>query len=291
MSIIREKTEDLVGLSDMFWTRLISGIVLVIALIVLFVVGNPWLLCAIGLLSLLGIYELMRVFGIEKKPSGIVNYVTVVVYYILLFFNAQSWVLFLFTGHILVQLAIYVFRYPKIKIDEITKAVFSFFYVAVMLSYIPLTRALDGGAWLVWLIIMGSWGADTCAYCAGKLFGKHHFSELSPKKTIEGCVGGVLGASIIAFIYSLFFPAEYSVFLIDHRIAFPVIAAVCAVVSMVGDLSASAIKRNYDIKDYGNIIPGHGGVLDRFDSVIFVAPFVYYLLVFIQLSPYLLGYV
>ena len=70
----------------MFWTRLISGIVLVIALIVLFVVGNPWLLCAIGLLSLLGIYELMRVFGIEKKPSGIVNYVTVVVYYILLFF-------------------------------------------------------------------------------------------------------------------------------------------------------------------------------------------------------------
>ncbi|MCR4605454.1 MAG: phosphatidate cytidylyltransferase [Eubacterium sp.] len=275
----------------MFWTRLISGIVLLLALVLLFVVGNPWLLVAIGLLSLLGIHELMRVFGIQKKPSGIVNYIAVVAYYTLIFFDLQSWVLCLFSVLILMQLAIYVFRYPKYRIDEITKAVFSFFYVAVMLSYIPLTRTLDGGAWLVWLIIIGSWGADTCAYVFGKLFGKHHFSELSPKKTIEGCVGGVFGSALIAFIYSLFFPEAYSsFFMFDHRITFPIIAAVCAVVSMVGDLSASAIKRNYDIKDYGKIIPGHGGVLDRFDSVIFVAPFVYYLLVFIKMSPYLLGH-
>ena len=262
----------------MFLTRLLSGAVLVAAAILLFVVGDVWLLVAMGLLSLVGCYELLKVFSLHKHPLGIVCYLATVVYYYILFYVEYGFWLIgvVILPVLLLLLAIYVIRYPKDRIEDVTKTIFSFCYVSVLLSFVYQTRCLPHGQWLVWLIIMGSWGSDTCAYCVGKLIGKHHFSELSPKKTIEGCVGGVLGAALIAFIYSLFLPDIPN----GHTILFPIIAAVCAVVSQIGDLAASAIKRNYKIKDYGKVIPGHGGVLDRFDSVIFVAPVVFYLLFF-----------
>jgi phosphatidate cytidylyltransferase len=96
---------------------------------------------------------------------------------------------------------------------------------------------------------------------------------------VEGCAGGIAGAALIGFIYAFFFPNKGDVLMFSPKIVFPVIMAVCALVSQIGDLAASAIKRNYEVKDYGNVIPGHGGILDRFDSVLFVAPFVYHLII------------
>ena len=143
-------------------------------------------------------------------------------------------------------------------------------YVAVMLSFIYLTRNLPDGKFLVWLIFLCSWGCDTCAYCVGMLIGKHKMAPvLSPKKSIEGAVGGVVGAALLGVIYAAATQgnmAEYAL-----------ICGVGALISMVGDLAASAIKRNQNIKDYGKLIPGHGGILDRFDSVIITAPVIYYL--------------
>ena len=103
---------------------------------------------------------------------------------------------------------------------------------------------------------------------------------LSPKKSVEGAIGGVLGTAALTAIYSL---CMRNILTISNEtiIFVSIIAAVAALVSMVGDLTASAIKRNFDIKDYGKIIPGHGGILDRFDSIIFVAPVVYYFLVWL----------
>ena len=129
----------------------------------------------------------------------------------------------------------------------------------------------------MWLILICSWGCDTCAYCVGVLFGKHKMAPvLSPKKSIEGAVGGVIGAAGLGALFGWFVtsrvdaPANF-IFL------FAIISAVGALISMVGDLAASGIKRNYDVKDYGKLIPGHGGVMDRFDSVIFAAPIIYFL--------------
>ncbi len=129
---------------------------------------------------------------------------------------------------------------------------------------------------MVWLIFLSSWGCDTCAYCVGMLFGKHKMAPvLSPKKSVEGGVGGVVGAFLLGLIYSIcanhFVGAEVSVFFCA------LICGIGGAISQIGDLSASAIKRNYEIKDYGTLIPGHGGILDRFDSVIFTAPIIYYL--------------
>ena len=261
----------------MFLTRLISGIVLLAGLVALFVFGDPYATIAFGLLSLIADYELMRVFKHEKDELGVVTLISVIVYYTLVFFGEEGYTVQLIATTMVILLIVYVIRYPKLRIEAVSQCFFAVVYAGILMSHIVFTRNLPQGAWLVWLIVMGSWGADTCAYCAGKLFGKHHFSELSPKKTIEGCVGGVVGAGLIAFGYSFFVP-DMIWFPISPTIVFPVVVMISAVVSIFGDLAASAIKRNYDIKDYGNLIPGHGGVLDRFDSVIFVAPFVYYLL-------------
>ena len=154
-------------------------------------------------------------------------------------------------------------------------AFFSMVYVGVMLSYIYQTRVLPGGAFLVWLIFLCSWGCDTCAYCVGVLIGKHKMAPvLSPKKSIEGAVGGVLGAALLGAIYAAATGA-YNPNPAHTPLIYAIICAVGALVSMVGDLAASAIKRQENIKDYGTLIPGHGGILDRFDSVIFTAPVIY----------------
>ena len=149
-------------------------------------------------------------------------------------------------------------------------AFFAIVYVGVMLSYVYQTRMLDGGKFHVWLIFLCSWGCDTCAYCVGVLFGKHKMAPvLSPKKSVEGAVGGVVGAILLGIIYA----AATKGGMVEYAI----ICGVGALISMVGDLAASAIKRNQGIKDYGKLIPGHGGILDRFDSVIFTAPIIYFL--------------
>ena len=133
------------------------------------------------------------------------------------------------------------------------------------------------GLYIVWLILISSWGCDTCAYCVGILIGKHKMSPvLSPKKSVEGAVGGVLGAAALGALYGWMVMDRLKE---EQRLIlfFALICGVGALISMVGDLAASAIKRNADIKDYGKLIPGHGGVMDRFDSVIFTAPVIYFM--------------
>ena len=145
-----------------------------------------------------------------------------------------------------------------------------------MLSYVYQIRDLEsGGAWVV-MIFICSWVNDTCAYCVGVTMGKHKMSpKLSPKKSVEGLIGGILGSAIVASVYGVFFNANVCE-IENSPVIFAVIGACGAGMAVIGDLAASAIKRNNDIKDYGKLIPGHGGILDRFDSIIFTAPIVYY---------------
>ena len=128
------------------------------------------------------------------------------------------------------------------------------------------------GLKLVWLIFIASWVCDTTAYLTGMAIGRHKLTpELSPKKSIEGAIGGVIGSGLVGFLYGLMMSPDAG------ALIYALISAMGAVISQFGDLTASAIKRNHDIKDYGTLIPGHGGILDRFDSVIITAPIVYIL--------------
>ena len=128
---------------------------------------------------------------------------------------------------------------------------------------------------LVWLVIFGAFGTDVMAYFAGVALGKHKLCpSISPKKTIEGSIGGILGSVIICGAFGAVFAKEYLI----HCL---ILGLLCGVFSQFGDLTASIFKRKMGIKDYGNLIPGHGGILDRFDSVLFTAPLVYYYILFV----------
>ncbi len=161
-------------------------------------------------------------------------------------------------------------------------AFFGVVYASVMLSYLYQGRGMADGTYLVWLIFFSSWGCDTCAYCVGMLFGRHKLAPvLSPKKSIEGAVGGVVGAAILGFLYATVFQ-DKMMEITNPQAACAAACAIAAVISQIGDLAASAIKRNHGIKDYGHLIPGHGGILDRFDSMLFTAPAIYFAVTFLR---------
>ena len=253
----------------MFRTRLISGIVLVALAILLVTKGGVLLYCVTAAISLIGMFELYRVMGIEKKAPGIAGYLACLGYYGLVWFEGQHYVTLLAIAALMVLMSIYVFTFPKYGTEQITVAFFGIFYLGIMLSYLYQVRAMADGKYLVWLILLSSWGCDTFAYCVGKLFGKHKMTpKLSPKKTVEGAIFGVVGGTIgglicrAVFVYAFHMPMPG----IPAAIALGLIGSVAG---EIGDLSASLLKRHSGIKDYGKIFPGHGGVMDRFDSVIF----------------------
>ena len=257
----------------MFKTRLISGIVLVIIALATIISGS-WILfftlLAVSLIGMRELYKVMKVSDEHVTVLELVGYLGAVLYYIAMKADFGNYGTMAIIISMILILFVYVFGYPKYHAEQVMAAFFGVVYVAVMLSFIYLTRSLPDGKFLVWLIFLCSWGCDTCAYCVGMLIGKHKMAPvLSPKKSIEGAVGGVVGAALLGVIYAAATQGKMA--------EYALICAVGALISMVGDLAASAIKRNQGIKDYGKLIPGHGGILDRFDSVIFTAPVIYFL--------------
>lgn len=259
-------------------TRTISGAVLLSILLLAIIPGGDITLLFCASISLIGLWELYRVINIHKTPLLAIGFFSVIAYYGLLRFPLiENSTIVVSVAALILFLFFYVFSFPKYDISQIAIALFGLFYVAVMISCIYLSRVnLENGAYIVWLIIIISWGADTLAYFTGSLLGKHKMAPvLSPKKSIEGAVGGIIGAMLITWGYcSIFSKALQAGW--RKILLFTFIAGVGAFISMIGDLAASAIKRNYEIKDYSHLIPGHGGILDRFDSVIITAPIVYF---------------
>lgn len=262
----------------MFTTRLISGVILVILAAVLLIVGGTPLFLASAVISLAGLFELYRVMKIERSVPGAIGYLAGIMYYGLLWYGKAGTDTFflLIILALMLLMTVYVVTFPKYGTEQITVAFFGIFYLAVMFSYVYRVRQMADGKFLVWLIVISAWGCDTCAYCVGKLMGKHKMAPvLSPKKTVEGAVGGVLGAALLGVLYGLFFRSSMME-IPEPEVISGLACAIAAVISQIGDLAASAIKRNHGVKDYGHLIPGHGGVLDRFDSMIFTAPAVYF---------------
>lgn len=267
----------------MFGPRLASGIVLIIIALATMSFGG-WALAGILLaISLVGYRELTKALNAADKGGKFnlleyAGFVGIIFYYAAVYFSGDSTLLLMcIVGMFMVQMLLYVVTFPKFQAMQVVSSFFSFVYAPVMLSFVYLTRATSQGIYMVWLILISSWGCDTCAYVVGKLIGKKKiFPVLSPKKSLEGCIGGVLGAALIGGLYGHFFvEAAFPDQTVKWLLA--LICALGAVMSQVGDLAASAIKRNHNIKDYGTLIPGHGGIMDRFDSMIVTAPMTYFL--------------
>ncbi len=272
----------------MFRTRLLSGILLVAIALFVFLTGGALLAVVIFGVSVIAYQELTaacKVRGEGELPGAPVRVglVMTLVYYGLIGLALGRDISMVFPAMIvaivaafLVFLFVYVFTFPKYHANQIMSAMFSFLYGPVMLSFPYLLReGFDDGIYLVWFVFLASWGSDTCAYCVGVLIGKHKMTpKLSPKKSIEGAVGGILGAALLFALYTHFVINRYTMMTLSLPLAMS-LGAAGALVSMVGDLAASAVKRDHEIKDYGKLIPGHGGIMDRFDSVIVAGPIVF----------------
>lgn len=243
----------------MFKERLISGAILLVGLIVLIIVGSYPLWAASMMIGCVALYELYKAVGIDNNKLTWISYPLVVFYY-LVCRNIQNYLAPIFAITVLIM-TIYVIAFPRINFSNLAIGIIGIFYVGVLSSGLYLVRTHEDGIYYSCLVIAASWGADTLAYCAGMTLGKRHpFPTLSPKKSIAGCIGGVVGACIIGIILALCFKKSLN--------AAIVACAVGSVFSIIGDLCASAIKRQHNIKDYGNLIPGHGGLMDRFDSML-----------------------
>lgn len=260
-----------------FWIRFRSSVILMLITITAMVVGRELLFGLLLVISCIGLMELYRILKIQKSALAITGYLACVGYYALVYFDLKEYIFPYCIGFLLIVMAVYVLTFPKYNSEHATLTFFGVFYVAIMLSFIYQIRMMEGGAFIVWLAFIGSWGSDTCAYLVGRKLGKHKMAPvLSPKKSIEGLFGGILGAALIGFIYATVLK-QYIEGFANPQLSFALIGGCSAIISQIGDLAASAIKRNHEVKDYGNLIPGHGGILDRFDSLIFTAPIVYYL--------------
>lgn len=263
--------------------RIVSGVLLLPVLLFFIIAGGIWMRCAVFMLSIVGLYEFYRAFFKKIHFPQYIGFVFSAFYIIFTdFIINESNIFNIFISSFLVVLLSYMVAFhKKTDIKETIVTFFGFFYVTFLMSHIFLVREYTYGQYFVWLIFISAFGCDTGAYFAGVTFGKHKLiPELSPKKTIEGSIGGVLAATVLSILFGMYIEHSCALEWVDTVFLCMLTGIIGSVLSQFGDLAASSIKRFVGIKDYGNVIPGHGGILDRFDSVLFTAPVVYYVMIF-----------
>ncbi len=251
------------------------GALLLSPMLIFLFIGGVYLKYFTLIISLIGMYEFYTVIK-EKKINALsyISYILCIIYYTLLD-NTMSFqtVMLLLIAAVFIMLCIPVIN-TKYNFIDISVSVFGFVYIAVFFSFIVLVNFKVYGNYLIWLIFISSWLCDTTAYYVGRYMGKNKLCpKVSPKKTIEGSLGGLLGSSAACGIFGLVIISKGVNIPLIH---FILIGLICGVFCQFGDLVASSIKRYVNVKDYSNLIPGHGGILDRFDSILFASVVVYY---------------
>lgn len=259
--------------------RIISGLILFAIVATILILGNTRVVnIAVAIVALLAINEYNKSFKNKYKIDKWIGNILAISIAFIDKIPAELAILIL-----PIVIAILFFKVIKTKMNtnfgDIAITSFGIFYVIGFIAFIPLIYALENGKILIWYIAFAAWGTDTFAYLIGCKFGKHKLTPVSPKKSVEGSIAGIIGNVIFSLIYT------YCINKIGDMeisyLAITCISIVLSILAQLGDLAASSIKRYVGIKDFGDLIPGHGGMLDRIDSILFIAPFAYFLLMLI----------
>lgn len=263
-------------------TRVITAIfiILVTAPLCLFSQTVAWPVF-VAAMSVMAVFEMLGCVGTRRKLAISVPALLMAAFFpFALRYCATAYeVLLIFMIAMFVYLiylfAISVFSHGKLVLEDVFASYTTVFYILVSFGALVMLRDRDFGLYLVILTLYGPWISDVFAYFCGRLFGRHKLiPDVSPKKTVEGAIGGVVFCALAAMLYGFILKTFIGEITSVSYLALALIGAVIAVISQIGDLIMSHIKRKYGIKDYGFILPGHGGILDRFDSVLGVVPLV-----------------
>ncbi|NMA02782.1 MAG: phosphatidate cytidylyltransferase [Clostridia bacterium] len=261
----------------MLGLRVISALVGIPVLIGIIYVGDVFLAGSLLLLIILGTLEFQEFI---KKSNGKVMFLPVLLGQIVLTLGAfAQWAHWFSIGILIMLLLTFIqglAKFPQYNLLDFSTNLFMLIYVGWTLNHLILLRNLDQGFWLVLFLFLIIWSSDTGAYFSGRFFGKNKLApQVSPNKTIEGSIGGLFLSVIIGIIYNYYL----------NLFSLPIVlflALLLSVIGQMGDLIESALKRLVGVKDSGNLIPGHGGILDRFDSTITTAPVFFYLLILLS---------
>lgn len=283
--------------------RILTAIVAILVLVVILFFKGILLRPATILVGLMGLYEFYGAFKNKYKIMYVPAFLISLLNYYLLIVNdiynssSEKNLCFIFISLILFLIIVFmkaVFNYDKYDTNSLMVTILGYLYTTVLFSFIYMLATLGtfGKESLFYLLLLFaiSWGTDIGGYTIGCLLGKHKLCEkLSPKKTYEGSIGGIIFSLIFAFVLIIIYNTQvglfdgiefFSVYEPVNMIITAVGIIVLSLFAQIGDFIASSFKRFVNIKDYSNIMPGHGGIIDRFDSVLFVAPVLYLLIVF-----------
>ena len=264
--------------------RIVTALVGLPVIILLVILGNKYIIDpVIAVIAAIAMYEYSKCIGNEDiKFIRWVGYLSAAS---IAFMHVVPEIVLNTVITLGVPILLFLLFFTVIVTDMKTTfrdAAFSFvgiMYIIGFLGFLPLLYGITGdisGKMLIWFVLLSAWGTDIFAYLVGKHFGKHKFSKVSPNKTIEGCIGGVIGAilftEICTYVMNKYFGMEFSYLTVG------ILTILLSLIGQVGDFAASVIKRHFGIKDFSELFPGHGGMLDRIDSVMFIAPFAYFLL-------------
>jgi phosphatidate cytidylyltransferase len=267
--------------------RVISGAILVVVMLLVFLgIYTPAFGLFFSILSAIASYEILRVAKVENKEvlALSITFAFIVPLYIEYGFKVPFTIAILI--FIFALLLIMLANHENTRFEQITIAMYSSVFIPFCFSAFILVRDLyrlfptridkNHALFLVIIGVSCSWLTDTCAYFVGVKFGKRKMAPIiSPKKSVEGAIGGIVGCLVLNMIILYLFNTYVFETSFISYLAFVPISLLLSGASMCGDLIASVIKRNFQAKDYGNLIPGHGGIMDRFDSCLFVMPMLY----------------
>ena len=268
-------------------TRIVTALVLIPLLVLVLISPAPVVTAAVMAVCVIGLYEFFKAVGISKKRCLCALGYAAAVVIPLGAYAGGIWDisrLYMPLAYLFMLLVFLVMltQHKTVSFSDAAALIFAVIYIPYFLTHIIYVREALNGKILIWLVFIGAFLTDSGAYFAGVFFGRHKLCpEISPKKTVEGAVGGIVCCIAFCVIYALIINTVFGLQINIAKMA--AFGAVISVISQIGDLSASIIKRRFGIKDYGNIFPGHGGILDRCDSVILVAPAVYLFITYIGL--------
>lgn len=260
--------------------RLISSIIYFLLLLSILVINIPLVdTIVVVLISLIAMHEFNKAFkSVGYNPVSWVGYIGCISMFLLgmpIDSNLKMLIIRIGIPILVILLFTYIIlKNLKVTVVDVAITVLSLIYVPFMFSFLKLILAMENSRALIWFVLLGAFMSDIMGYIIGKKFGKRKLCpSISPKKTVEGSIAGIVGVVISYVILNLIL-SNLGIFNLNMFIVI-IMGIVCAIVGQFGDLSASAIKRYCGVKDFGSIMPGHGGILDRCDSILFVAPVVY----------------